>query len=96
MIVNYCQIFNFLKVKNTLGFPLVCNCWGRVLCPEEYNFFFPIRNDLEFLQQMFICAKYLQSDALYQVIAAGIASWFKLRTTAEVFELKMNNVSNES
>ena len=39
---------------------------------------------------MLICSKLLQCEALYQMMAAMLASWFRRRSTAEVFEQKLN------
>ena len=91
--VDYCEIFDYLKVMSFQEFPLVHNCFGTTCCDRELTLVFPLRNDLEFLQQIMVCSKYLRCETIYQLMAACIASWFRRRSTSEVFEEKMGFIN---
>ena len=64
-MIDYCRIFDYLKVMSFIEFPLLHNCFGSNCMDEELELLFRVRNDLDFLQQVMICSKYLRCETIY-------------------------------
>ena len=79
LIIDYCQVFDYLKVKSTIKFPAENNILEQNVSFPEWNALHQIENDLEALQALFVYCKVLGIDALYELTACAIACIFKTR-----------------
>ena len=79
LIVDYCRVFDFIKVKSTIKFPAENNILEQNVSFPEWNALVMIENDLDSLQALFVHCKHLGINALYELTALAIACIFKTK-----------------
>ena len=49
LFVDYCGLYDFIKIKSTLAFPTACNCTSKNCSSAEFKLIWQITNDLDAL-----------------------------------------------
>ena len=92
LIVNYCESFDFIKMKSTISFPAPFNNIEQNVCPLEAKAMQLIEQNLipvesqtmapnvykfNELRRLLVICKKLQIESLYELTACALACFFK-------------------
>ena len=97
-MVNYCESFDFIKMKSTISFPAPFNNIEQNVCPVEAQAMMLLEQNripvdmqtqapniykfLELRRLMVVCKK-LEIESLYQLTACAISCFFKGQTSLD-------------
>jgi hypothetical protein len=85
-VITYCANKHFTKTTNGLQFPLKSNALkdNHYIQDSDIQQFGPLLDDFQALKDLMRAAKIMGCEALYQLMAAALASWFRRRTIRDV------------
>ncbi len=86
-MAKYCELKHYVKTTNCISYPLRNNKLKENLNTSNMLEYELLKNHLErfdYLRFLMKTTKFLGCEALYQFVAASIASWFRRRSIRDV------------
>lgn len=85
IIVSYCEANHYSKTSTSLQFPLAMNnLQDNHYINNDWPFIKEYSEDFQQLKELMRAARFLGVEAIYQLCAASLASWFRRRTMRDV------------